>query len=104
MNSTFDFPIKILSVLQSKTPMETICVKGWVRTRRDSKNFSFIELNDGSCLKNLQVIADESLPNYEDIKKINKLSNIGYFNKKNILGNSLLKNDMNLKNLDFFGR
>ena len=62
--------IKILSVLNSKTPLDNICVKGWVRTRRDSKNFSFIELNDGSCLKNLQVIADESLANYEDIKKI----------------------------------
>jgi len=50
--------------------MANICIKGWVRTRRDSKDFSFIELNDGSCLKNLQVIADGSLPNYEDIKKI----------------------------------
>jgi asparaginyl-tRNA synthetase len=37
-------------------------VMGWVRTRRDSKGgFSFIEINDGSCLKNLQVIADEKL-------------------------------------------
>jgi len=41
-------------------------VSGWVRTRRDSKGgFSFLELNDGSCLKNLQVIADAILPNYE---------------------------------------
>jgi asparaginyl-tRNA synthetase len=37
-------------------------VMGWVRTRRDSKGgFSFIEINDGSCLKNLQVVADEKL-------------------------------------------
>jgi len=37
-------------------------VMGWVRTRRDSKGgFSFIEVNDGSCLRNLQVIADEKL-------------------------------------------
>lgn len=41
-------------------------VRGWVRTRRDSKGgFSFIELNDGSCMANLQVIADNSLDNYE---------------------------------------
>jgi asparaginyl-tRNA synthetase len=41
-------------------------VRGWVRTRRDSKGgFSFIEVNDGSCFGNLQVIADGSLPNYE---------------------------------------
>jgi asparaginyl-tRNA synthetase len=41
-------------------------LQGWVRTRRDSKGgFSFIELNDGSCLGNVQVIAESSLPNYE---------------------------------------
>jgi len=40
---------------------------GWVRTKRDSKGgFSFIELNDGSCLSSLQVIADQRLPNYKD--------------------------------------
>ena len=41
-------------------------VMGWVRTRRDSKaGFSFIEINDGSCLNNLQVIAEKDLPEYE---------------------------------------
>lgn len=40
-------------------------MQGWVRTRRDSKAFSFLEMNDGSCLKNLQVVADATLPNYE---------------------------------------
>ena len=41
-------------------------VRGWVRTRRDSKGgFSFIEINDGSCFGNLQIIADSKLPNYE---------------------------------------
>jgi len=40
---------------------------GWVRTKRESKGgFSFIELNDGSCMSSLQVIAGESLPNYRD--------------------------------------
>jgi asparaginyl-tRNA synthetase len=44
----------------------TVTVRGWVRTRRDSKGgFSFIELNDGSCLKGIQVVADGGLPNYE---------------------------------------
>jgi asparaginyl-tRNA synthetase len=42
-------------------------LQGWVRTRRDSKGgFSFIELNDGSCLGNVQVIADNTLPNYQN--------------------------------------
>jgi asparaginyl-tRNA synthetase len=40
-------------------------VQGWVRTRRDSKDFSFLEVNDGSCLAGIQVIADRSLANYE---------------------------------------
>ena len=39
-------------------------VQGWVRTKRDSKGFSFIELNDGSAVANIQIVADESLPNY----------------------------------------
>lgn len=45
---------------------------GWVRTRRDSKGgFSFLEINDGSCLANVQVIADSSLSNYEsDVKHL----------------------------------
>jgi asparaginyl-tRNA synthetase len=47
-------------------------IQGWIRTRRDSKGgFSFLEVNDGSCLGNLQVIAEAKLPNYEsEIKKL----------------------------------
>jgi asparaginyl-tRNA synthetase len=49
-----------------------IILQGWVRTRRDSKaGFSFLELNDGSCFGNIQVIADEDLENYEsDVKRL----------------------------------
>ncbi len=44
-----------------------VVVQGWVRTRRDSKGgFSFVELNDGSSLAGVQVVADAELPNYED--------------------------------------
>jgi asparaginyl-tRNA synthetase len=47
-------------------------LRAWVRTRRDSKGgFSFLELNDGSCFGNVQVVADGKLPNYEtEIKHI----------------------------------
>ena len=47
-------------------------LQGWIRTRRDSKGgFSFLELNDGSCLGNLQIIAEVKLPNYEsEVKKL----------------------------------
>ncbi|GAB6125285.1 asparagine--tRNA ligase [Humidesulfovibrio idahonensis] len=45
-----------------------VLLKGWVRTRRDAKGFSFLEINDGSCLANVQVVADhtpELLPTLE---------------------------------------
>ena len=46
-------------------------IGGWIRTKRDAKGFSFLEINDGSCLANIQVIADQSLVNYNDeIKKL----------------------------------
>jgi aspartyl/asparaginyl-tRNA synthetase len=41
---------KINHVIHSDSPIHNLLVKGWVRTRRNSKGFSFIELNDGSCL------------------------------------------------------
>jgi asparaginyl-tRNA synthetase len=61
---------KIHHLINSETPIDQILMKGWVRTRRDSKGFSFIEINDGSSLKNIQVIAEEALENYADIKKL----------------------------------
>ncbi len=56
--------------MQSTAPVAAIHVQGWVRTRRDSKDFSFIELNDGSSLRNLQIIAKNSLPNYPAVQRI----------------------------------
>ncbi len=48
----------------------TVC--GWVRTSRDMKNFGFIELNDGSCFKSIQIVMDaESLSNYKEIASQN---------------------------------
>ena len=51
--------------------MDEIKVQGWVRTRRDAKAFSFVELNDGSTLKNIQIIVDASLSDYERIVDAN---------------------------------
>jgi len=57
---------------QASAVGKQVTLQGWVRTRRDSKGgFSFIELNDGSCQGNVQILADGKLPNYEsDIKKL----------------------------------
>lgn len=46
---------------------QEVVVKGWVRTVRAQKNFSFIEVNDGSTLSNLQIIVESSLPDYERV-------------------------------------
>ena len=59
----------IKHILASSTPQDSILIQGWVRTRRDSKAFSFIEVNDGTSLKNLQVVVDASLPDYRHIGK-----------------------------------
>lgn len=49
---------------------KNIRVSGWVKTERTSKNFGFIELNDGSFFKNLQVVFEENLENFNDIAKL----------------------------------
>ncbi|MBI2924244.1 MAG: asparagine--tRNA ligase [Verrucomicrobia bacterium] len=54
-------------LLASTEPKANVLVKGWVRTRRDSKGFSFLELNDGSCLANLQVVVDNSAQGFAEI-------------------------------------
>lgn len=62
--------IKIDKLLDFDDAADEVLIKGWVRTRRGSKGFSFIEINDGSCLKSIQVIADNSLDNYDDIDRL----------------------------------
>lgn len=60
-------PVSVRSALGGALPVDTtVTVRGWVRTRRDSKHgFSFIHLHDGSCFDPIQVVADDKLSNYE---------------------------------------
>ena len=62
-------PVKlsVRQVLAGEAPKEALLtVKGWVRTRRDSKaGFSFIHLSDGSSFHPVQIVASKDLPNYE---------------------------------------
>jgi asparaginyl-tRNA synthetase len=57
----------IKHVLGAHNAKTGILVKGWVRTRRDSKGFSFLELNDGSCLGSLQVVVDAGVPGADQL-------------------------------------
>ncbi|MBR1398962.1 MAG: asparagine--tRNA ligase [Alphaproteobacteria bacterium] len=68
--------IKIKQLLAFETPQDGILLKGWVKTKRDSKDFSFLEINDGSCLKNIQVIAKNTLNNYDEVKKLSTGSSV----------------------------
>lgn len=63
-------PVSVKKALESSASLPSIFVQGWVRTRRDAKDFSFIELNDGSCLRNLQIVARNQLPNYPELQHL----------------------------------
>ena len=73
--------IKISKLVKSDTPKEEVLVKGWVRTRRDAKDFSFIEVNDGSCLKNIQIVAGSTLSNYQDVARLSTGSAVVVYGK-----------------------
>jgi len=63
--------IKRLFIDPSKFYNKNIEVSGWIRTIRDSKSFGFIEINDGSFFKNLQIVADEKdTSNYQEVLKL----------------------------------
>ena len=61
---------KIAELLLRKDFGATVCVKGWVRTRRGSKMVNFIALNDGSTIKNVQIVADVDKFDDEMLKQI----------------------------------
>src|SRR5437868_2309397 len=65
--------IDVWSALTGRTPIGSrVTVRGWVRTRRDSKaGVSFVHLHDGSCFDPIQVVASKDLPNYDtEIRKL----------------------------------
>lgn len=60
----------IKKVFENKPVDQTIIVKGWVKSFRQSKKFSFLVLNDGTTQKDLQIIVDGTLSNYEEVIKL----------------------------------
>ena len=71
----------IKRVLLRDEPCDEIHIAGWVRTRRDSKSFSFLEINDGTCLANLQVVADAGIPGSEELAAMNTGASIEVWGK-----------------------
>src|ERR1051325_10985086 len=64
--------LSVAQARQAEAVGRQVRLQGWIRTRRDSKaGFSFLELNDGSSLANVQIIADSALANYEsEVKRL----------------------------------
>lgn len=55
-------PDTLRQILASESPQSSITVRGWVRTKRESKSCAFLEITDGSCFRGLQVVVDAALP------------------------------------------
>ena len=68
--------IKDLFRNKEKYDGKEITVSGWIRTLRDSKTFGFIELNDGSFFKNLQIVFNDTLDNFKEVSKLTISSSI----------------------------
>ena len=60
---------RVADILKKGQPEEIVIVKGWVRTKRELKGFAFAEVNDGSSLASLQLVIDQSIPDYDTILK-----------------------------------
>ena len=61
---------KISEILKRESAGGDIMVQGWVKTRRSSRNVSFLQINDGSTLQDLQVVTDESIPNFSIVESL----------------------------------
>lgn len=62
---------RVADILLSEAEVESLVVKGWVRTKRESKEFVFLEINDGSCLKNLQALVACDAEGFDLMEKVN---------------------------------
>ena len=61
---------RVVQILKTVQPGTQVDVRGWVRTKRESKqDFAFLEVNDGSCLANVQIVVDASVPDYSTLIK-----------------------------------
>lgn len=67
---------KELFTSYSELQGQQIQVGGWIRTMRDSKTFGFIELNDGTTFKNIQIVFDDQLENFQDLVKLQIASSL----------------------------
>ena len=94
---------KIKDLLAAEHTLDAVLVKGWVKTKRDSKDFSFVEVNDGSCLKNIQIIANNTLSNYNDVKKLTTGSSVAVSGALVESAGGKQKYEIKAENIEIYG-
>ncbi len=72
---------KVASLLSGELRDQEVSVRGWVRTKRDSKEVSFINLNDGSNQAGIQIVVDAGTDGYEEVKRLNAGASIEILGK-----------------------
>ena len=92
--------VKDLYRCTKKFENKIVSLEGWVRTLRDSKTFGFIELNDGSFFKNVQIVFNDELKNFEDIRKLSISSSISVTGKLLITENAKQPFEIHATNIE----
>jgi asparaginyl-tRNA synthetase len=95
---------KIKEILHSPETGQDILVKGWVRTHRGSKNVSFISLNDGSTINNLQIVADVETFGEEFLKDINTSTSLAVTGKLSQSQGSGQKTELIARTIQIYGK
>ena len=67
---------RIVDILGREGAGEEVLVQGWVRTRRSSRGISFLQINDGSTLRDIQVVVEENLPDYKLVESLSTGSSV----------------------------
>ncbi len=96
--------LSVKKIFQEKIIDTDVTVKGWIRTVRNSKKFSFIVLNDGSCQDSLQIIVDEVLPNYADVAALLTGSAVSITGRLVMGGGKIPTIEMQAKSVEVIGR
>jgi asparaginyl-tRNA synthetase len=95
----------LIKKIFAETIVDTeVTVKGWIRSVRNSKKFSFVVLNDGSCQDSLQIIVDEVLPNYAEVAALLTGSAVAITGKLVMGGGKVQTVEMQAKSVEIIGR
>lgn len=96
--------VLIKEIISKEIVDTTVLVKGWIRSVRNSKKFSFIVLNDGSSQNNLQIIVDEILINYSEVASLLLGSAIAVKGRLVKSGGKIPQIEMQAENVEIIGK